>query len=200
MKKIKIISILSLVALGLMGCQNKQVSYDDSANLAPLTTGFSLSDLNMVADKMISSMLSSPATSEITRDGRPILMVDRIQNRTDQHIDTESITDTIRTELIQSGKFRFTDKMTRDLQRSELDYQNDKDGMVNQSAAIAKGQQLGAEYMVVGSIVSYEERTSKIERKSYKFTMNLINLKTGIIEWAQESPITKQKGRSYIGR
>lgn len=197
MKKIVLIGLSALV---LTGCQSKQVSYDDSGNLAPMTTGFSFSDLNFVADKMVSSMLSSPMLDDITKSGRPILVVDRIQNRTDQHIDTESITDTIRTELIQSGQFRFTDKSTRELQRAEINYQNEKDGMVSQAAAIAKGQQLGAEFMVTGSIVSYEERTKQVQRKSYKFTLNLINLKTGIIEWAQEAPITKQRGRSVIGR
>lgn len=193
-----LLSCLSLLAIN--GCSTTgPVAYEDPASANPLTTDFGLADLNLIADKMIGSMLTSPATEEITHKKRPILVVDRIQNRTDQHIDTESITDTIRTELIQSGKFRFTDKASRSEQAEELKYQN-KSGMVNASAAIAMGRQLGAQYIVVGSIVSYQERTSKTLRKSYKFTMNLINLETGIIEWADEKPITKTQKKSTFGK
>tara|TARA_B100001248_G_scaffold260540_1_gene249019 strand:- start:38423 stop:39019 length:597 start_codon:yes stop_codon:yes gene_type:complete len=197
MQYIKILLSSTLLVL-LAGCSAGPVVYEDPAGGNPLTTGFTLSDLNQIADKMINSMLTSPAAEEITHKSRPILVVDRIQNRTDQHIDTESITDTIRTELIQSGKFRFTDKASRASQREELDFQN-KSGMVDSSKAIAFGRQLGAQYIVSGSIVSYQERTSKTLRKSYKFTLNLINLETGIIEWADEKPITKTQRKTLFG-
>lgn len=184
----------------LAGCAGTTpVAYEDPAGGNPLTTGFTLSDLNMIADQMINSLLASPAADEITHKNRPIIVVDRIQNRTDQHIDTEAITDTIRTELIQSGKFRFVDKTTRTEQSEELKFQNES-GMVNPTAAINIGRQLGAQYIVVGSIVSYQERTSKTLRKSYKFTLNLINLETGIIEWAAEKPITKAQHKTTFGR
>lgn len=189
--------ILGLSLIGLTACKTTRVSYDDPAAIEAMTTGFSLSDLYQVSDTMVNAMLSSPVLAELVPQ-RPVLMVERIQNRTDQHIDTESITDTIRTQLIQSGRFRFTDKMTRDEQAQEIHYQN-VSGAVGTEHAIQKGRQVGAEYILIGSIVSYEERTKNTLRKSYKMTLNLIDLKTGIIEWAQEKPITKvqSKGAFY---
>lgn len=193
------IKILFLGAslLALTACKTTRVSYDDPAAIEPMSTGFSLSDLYQVSDTMVNSMLTSTVLTELVPQ-RPVLMVERIQNRTDQHIDTESITDTIRTQLIQSGRFRFTDKMTRDAQAEEIHYQNFS-GAVGTEYAIQKGRQLGAEYILIGSIVSYEERTKDTLRKSYKMTLNLIDIKTGIIEWAQEKPITKvqSKGAFY---
>lgn len=199
MKKVNYI-VLGIVSLMMIGCGPRtKIVYDDPGALRPLSTGFSFSDLSQVADAMVSSMLTSPATQQITSEGqRPILIVDRVRNDSDQHIDTESITDSIRTELIQSGVFRFTDKVSRDWQREEINWQN-QSGMVASSAAVQKGRQLGAQYMVTGRIVSYSERTHEVERKSYKFTLNLINLDTGIIEWAGEKPITKMEARRSFG-
>lgn len=189
--------LLGLSLICLSACKTTRVSYDDPAAIEPMSTGFSLSDLYQVSDTMVNSMLTSTVLTELVSQ-RPVLMVERIQNRTDQHIDTESITDTIRTQLIQSGRFRFTDKMTRDTQAEEIHYQNFS-GAVGTEYAIQKGRQLGAEYILIGSIVSYEERTKDTLRKSYKMTLNLIDIKTGIIEWAQEKPITKvqSKGAFY---
>lgn len=199
MKNINYIIWAVLCSL-LIGCGPRyKVNYDDPGALRPLSTSFTLSDLNQVADAMVGSMLTSPGMQGITKDGqRPILIVDRVRNDTDQHIDTESITDTIRTELIQSGVFRFTDKVSREWQRDEINWQNNS-GMVASDKAIQKGRQLGAQYMVTGRIVSYSERTHEVERKSYKFTLNLINLDTGIIEWAGEKPITKMEARRSFG-
>lgn len=191
------LSILTLLLIG--GCAQPPVSYEDPGSVNPLTADFGLADLNIIASKMINSLLTSPLIDGITYNfKRPIIVVDRIQNRTDEHIDTESITDTIRTSLIQSAKFRFVDGSTRQEQKSELLYQNNS-GMVDSSKAIIMGQQSGAEYLMIGSIVSYQERTSKTLRRSYKFTLNLIDLKSGLIEWAQETPITKIKSKTAIG-
>lgn len=191
--------LLGVSLLALSGCKTTRVSYDDPAAIEPMSTGFSLSDLYQASDTMVNSMLTSPALAGLTGEKRPVLLVDRIQNRTDQHIDTESITDTIRTQLIQSGRFRFTDKATRDAQAEEIQYQNFS-GAVGSQYAVEKGRQLGAEYLLLGSIVSYEERTKDTLRKSYKMTLNLIDLKTGIIEWAQEKPITKVQSKGAFRR
>ncbi len=191
--------LLGLSLLALSACKTTRVSYDDPAAIEPMSTGFSLSDLYQVSDTMVNSMLTSPVLAGLTGEKRPILLVDRIQNRTDQHIDTESITDTIRTQLIQSGRFRFTDKTTRDAQAEEMHYQN-FGGAVGAEYAIEKGRQLGAQYLLVGSIVSYEERTKDTLRKSYKMTLNLIDLETGIIEWAQEKPLTKVQSKGAFRR
>tara|TARA_B100000965_G_scaffold394264_1_gene406196 strand:- start:7 stop:588 length:582 start_codon:yes stop_codon:yes gene_type:complete len=190
MKSLNLLLISALLTLA--ACSTGPVTYQDPGTAQSLTLDFDLPDVNAVADTMVDSMLTSPSTVDITKSERPILVVDRIQNRTDQHIDTVSVTDSIRTRLIRSGKFRFVDASTRDAQRAELLYQ-ETGGMTNPDAAIKMGQQLGAEYMVTGAIVSYSTSSSKRRREAYKLTLNMINLKTGIIEWADEKPILKEE-------
>jgi hypothetical protein len=190
--KLHTVFLFTLLAF-LAGCSTGPVTYEDPGTTQSLTTDFDLPDVNAVADTMVDSMLTSPSTAAITQDGnRPIIMVDRIQNRTDQHLDTISITDSIRTRLIRSGKFRFVDNSTRDAQNEELEYQAFS-GRVDPAKAMAYGRQYGAEYMMTGAIVSYSTSSSKRRREAYKFTLNLINLQTGIIEWADEKPILKEQ-------
>lgn len=195
--KLRTLSLLALIAF-VAGCSTGPVTYEDPGTTQSLTTDFDLPDVNAVADTMVDSMLTFPSTAAITKDGnRPIVMVDRIQNHTDQHLDTVSITDSIRTRLIRSGQFRFVDKSTRDALNEELEYQ-EFSGRVDPAKAMAYGKQTGAEYMMTGAIVSYSTSSSKRRREAYKFTLNLINLQTGIIEWADENLFLKSKQRNSL--
>jgi hypothetical protein len=174
------------------------VTYEDPGSAQPLTTNFTFSDLNTIASAMVDDMLSHPATVEMTAKRRPLIVISDVMNETDQHVDTKSITDTIRTQVLRSGKFRFTDIDTRRKRAEELEYQHES-GMVKESTAAARGQEIGAEYMVTGRLVSYVVRTNRIIRKDYKFTMELHNIQTGVIEWANEKPLSKQQKRPMVG-
>ena len=191
----------AFLVIALTGCATTSsgpVSYQDPGSAQPLTTNFGFSDLNHIAAEMVNDMLSHPATVDITRNRRPLIVVDKIQNRTDQHIDTKSITDSISTQVLRSGKFRFTDIDSRQQIKDEIDYQN-QSGMINRKTATAEGQGIGAEYIITGRLASITERTNRTLQKSYKFTLQLINLQTHVIEWANEVPIRKVQNRSLFG-
>lgn len=98
-------------------------------------------------------MMMSGSVAAITRDQRPIVFVERIKNKTSEHIDTESITDTISTKMLNSGKFRFVDMDRVESVREQLNFQN-TDELVNQSTAIQFGKMVGAQYMLYGNLSS----------------------------------------------
>lgn len=179
------------------GCRGP-VSYEDPGSTQPLTTQFSLSDVNILAERMTESMLNSPSTIRLTADSRPLIVIDRIKNETDQHLNTVALTDVIRTKVIRSGLFQFTDKDSRAAVDEEVAYQQES-GRVRADTATEWGRQIGADYIVTGRMVSYEEQSGRQTRKSYKLIMNLINLETAIIEWADEQTVTKAKKRPLIG-
>ena len=180
------------------GCATAPVTYEDPGSAQPLTTNFGFSDLNKVTAYMVNDMLSHPATVEMTTKRRPLIYLSDFLNETDQHVDTKSIADSIQTQVLRSGRFRFTDTDTRKKRAEEIEYQNES-GMVKKSTAVARGQEIGAEYRVSGRLVSYVERTSTTLRRSYKFTMKLQNIQTGVIEWQNEVPISKQQNRPLVG-
>ncbi|MGF1875155.1 penicillin-binding protein activator LpoB [Photobacterium frigidiphilum] len=196
MKK-SIIAVLSVAVL-LGGCAQK-VSYGDAQQAETTTIEFGSTDLQKIAEEMTDSMLASGSVAAITgANQRPIIVVDSIKNKTSEHIDTESVTDSISTRLLNSGKFRFVDMTRVEAVRKQLNFQND-DELVNQSTAIQFGQMVGAQYMLYGNLSSIVKQAGSDKDVYYKMTMRLMDLKTGLIEWADETEIRKQEAKSFLG-
>ncbi|GHX25063.1 TPA: penicillin-binding protein activator LpoB [Vibrio cholerae] len=195
MKK-SVIALLGLAVI-LGGCSNK-VSYGDAQAVETVNVDFGSTDLQKIAAEMVDSMMMSGSVSAITRDGRPIVFVERIKNKTSEHIDTESITDTISTKMLNSGKFRFVDMDRVEAVRDQLNFQNN-DELVNQSTAIQFGKMVGAQYMLYGNLSSIVKNVGSDKDVYYKMTMRLMDLQTGLIEWADETEIRKQQSKSLLG-
>ncbi|GAA5645225.1 MULTISPECIES: penicillin-binding protein activator LpoB [Vibrio] len=195
MKK-SVIALLGLAVI-LGGCSNR-VSYGDAQAVETTTIDFGSTDLQKIAGEMVDSMLSSGSVAAITSNSRPIAFVDSIKNKTSEHIDTESITDTISTKMLNSGKFRFVDMDRVESVRKQLNFQNN-DQLVNQSTAIQFGKMVGAQYMLYGNLSSIVKSAGSDKDVYYKMTMRLMDLETGLIEWADETEIRKQASKSLLG-
>ena len=195
MKK-SVIALLGLAVI-LGGCSNK-VSYGDAQAVETTTIDFGSTDLQTIAGEMVDSMMTSGSVAYITREQRPIVFVERIKNKTSEHIDTESITDTISTKMLNSGKFRFVDMDRVESVRDQLNFQNN-DELVNQSSAIQFGKMVGAQYMLYGNLSSIVKSDGSDQDVYYKMTMRLMDLESGLIEWADETEIREQKSKSLLG-
>ncbi|ASJ97850.1 MULTISPECIES: penicillin-binding protein activator LpoB [Shewanella] len=196
MKKFNLIFIIA-VAIGLAGCQSK-VQYGDATEVETVNENFGSTDLQAITAKMVDSMLSFPPVVAMTAKDRPIIFVDKIKNKTSEHIDTESVTDSISNKLLRSGKFRFIDMTKVDAVRKQLDYQNNS-GMVDPSTAINFGRQIGAQFMLYGNLSSIVKQDGSTTDVYYKMTMRLMDLETGLIEWSDEKEIRKTKSKSFLG-
>ncbi len=193
------VSVIALLGVAMLmgGCANR-VSYGDAQSVETLTVDFGSTDLQKIAADMVDSMLMSGSVAAITRDSRPIVFVERIKNKTSEHIDTESITDSISTKMLNSGKFRFVDMDRVESVRRQLNFQN-TDELVDQRSAIQFGQMVGAQYMLYGNLSSIVKSAGNDRDVYYKMTMRLMDLRTGLIEWADETEIRKQQSRSLFG-
>ncbi|GIU45549.1 penicillin-binding protein activator LpoB [Shewanella colwelliana] len=196
MKKFNLIFIIA-VAIGLAGCQSK-VQYGDATEVETVNENFGSTDLQAITAKMVDSMLTFPPIVAMTANDRPIIFVDKIKNKTSEHIDTESVTDSISNKLLRSGKFRFIDMTKVDAVRKQLDYQNNS-GMVDPSTAINFGRQIGAQFMLYGNLSSIVKQDGSTKDVYYKMTMRLMDLETGLIEWSDEKEIRKVKSKSFLG-
>jgi penicillin-binding protein activator len=190
--------ILLAVALSLSGCAATSVQYGDAGSAKPLSTEFGSSDLQQIAESMVDSLVTFPPVVELTGQRRPVITVDRVKNKTMQHIDTESITDSIRAKLVRSGKFRFIDRTTDSAAIDEIKTQQDS-GLVDKKTAVNFGQQIGAEFLLTANFSEIRQKAGSVTDVYYKFTMNLKNLKTGILEWSDEKEIRKVFQRSMFG-
>jgi len=166
--------LVPLLATGLFGISAcSTVQYGDATAVETVNTDFGSTDLQMIAEKMVDDMLASGAVAQLGAGGkRPILFVDRIKNKTTEHIDTESITDTISTKLLNSGKFRFVDMTAVDAIMKQMDYQKNS-GLVDEAKSVQMGRQLGAQYMLYGNFSSIVKTAGSTKDVYYKFTLKI---------------------------
>lgn len=189
----------TLVATTLTtGCANK-VAYGDAQAVETVNTDFGSTDLQMIAGKMVDDMLAFPPVVQVTSQRRPVIFVDKIKNKTTEHIDTESITDTIQTKIINSGKFRFVDMSAVKGVQDQLDFQQES-GNVDPKTAVKIGAQIGAEYMLYGNMASIVKQQGNTRDVYYKFTLKLMHLQSGIVEWQGEKEIRKTKTKTLLGK
>ena len=183
-----------LICLSVSGCAQK-VQYGDPGAAETLTVDFGSTDLQMIAEKMITSLLTSPVISQGTR---PVVLVSRVRNKTDEHIDTKAITDKIRTTLLQSGRVRFVAGEVRDEVIRELEYQA-ASGHVDEATRKGMGKMVGADYLLTGAITSIRKEAGRKMDVYFQFNLNLTALETGLIEWAEEKDIRKERQRPLVG-
>ncbi len=192
--------VIVSVAVFMAGCASggSKVGYVDATAVETVDESFGSSDLQQIAAKMVQDMLIFPPVVQATASRRPVLYIDRIENKSTEHIDLASITDTIQSKLIGSGKFRFVDMDRLAEINQQIAYQK-KSGMVDQSSAVATGRGLGAEYALYGSLSSIVKRNAGTKSVYYKFTLKLQHIETQSVEWVGEKEIRKEANRALFG-
>ena len=198
MNKILFVSgLISIFALSACGprefVKGKYDTNVEDTNL--LTDKWSESDMQQAVKDLVTSAVAHPTISAAKRP--PIVMVTRLQNKTSEHIDTQSITDMFTVELTNSGKVNFVDKAAREDIAEEYDYQDS--GMVNRESKKEKGGQIGADFIMNGRLDSIVQEAGKDKTVYYKLTMNLTNLKTGLIQWTGQKQIRKEFKKKRVG-
>ena len=211
LKCLSIITVSSLCTL-FSGCSSPPaISYTNPNAVDTTTIDFGSTDLQSITTKMVDDMLKSPNIADLsaphTRKGvftdttvrkKPVLFISSVQNRTSDHIDTTAITNAISTRLINSGEFKFIDMSQVNAVKKQLKYQQDSD-MVNPDTAAKLGQQIGARYMMYGSISSIDQRNSDQQSLYFQFTLKLLDIQTNEIVWQGEKQIRKVAKRRTFG-
>lgn len=192
--------LLSILTLG-SGCSAFRASVkEENVNKAaakPLDTGYDFADLRNLAEAVNSELITSPIM-----DKKPVLVVMGIENRTDEHIDTKAITDTIRTKLINDGKASFVNESRRDAIMKEQGYQLANCTPDTQTLI---GKKLGARYMLTGSLIKITKDTprqislSKKEQVYFQLTIEVTDIQTGLIAWTTQKERVRGASKPVLG-
>lgn len=182
---------LSLVVL--TACSTAPVTeYGDARSVETVTNEFGSTDLQMLAESMTRSLLN---TQLITQGNRPIVTIAEVRNKTSEYIDTQAITGSMRSQLLKSGSVRFAvDIKDMEAQLAELKRQANKE-LYDQNGTRKLGRMQGAAYRLEGDLGSIVKQTKDIKDVYYKLELRLINVETGLIEWADEKDIRKTTRR-----
>jgi uncharacterized protein (TIGR02722 family) len=191
--------VLGCFALTFFSCANREFTqgdYDDVNQVRLLDDKFNESDAMMLIEDMIGSMAEHPVfkNSKVP----PVVQVEGVRNKTSEHIDTKSLTDSLRTSLIKTGKARFANKEDRETLHEESDYQSES-GRVRRDTQKPRDGAIGADYILTGDLISNIQQVGNRKLIFYKLTLNLTNLTTGLIEWADDKPIRKRYKKRAVG-
>jgi hypothetical protein len=169
---------------------DRQVSYGDSKSVETVTNEFGSTDLQMIAEKMVGSLIEDPILAN-----RPTMTLSAVRNKTSEYIDTKSIMNTIQTALVKSRKVKFVrsnDEMQAGV--SELQRQN-QSGLYKASGKAKIGNMTAAKYTLEGEIVSIVKQSAETKDVFYKMTLKLYDVEDGSIEWQEEKEIRKTSKR-----
>jgi len=195
----KKISAIALAVLALSGCESlsspvvrfdRQVNYGDAKAVELVTNEFGSTDLQMIAEKMVGSLLESGAF-----EGRPLVTISSVKNKTSEYIDTTNVMNSIQTALVKSGRVRFT-RSIAEMQTGvdELQRQN-QSGLYKSSGTAKVGNMSAAKFMLEGQLTSIVKQNSNTKDVFYKFTLKMFDVEGGTIEWQDEKQIRKTSKR-----
>jgi uncharacterized protein (TIGR02722 family) len=191
--------VAGCVAASLSACAPKAFvkgDYDEDVERANLLNDqWSESDMQVVVRDLVASMTASAPIAQAKT--RPIIMVTNLQNKTSEHIDTQSVMDMVRVELQRTGRVLFVDKEARKDVSEEYDYQGS--GMVSEETKKGPGGQIGADFIVNGRLDSIVQEVGRQKSVYYKVTLNLTNLKTNLIEWTDHKQLRKLYRKKSVG-
>lgn len=185
---LRLAALSALAAFLLAGCARETVRYGDARGVETVTNEFGSTDLQMIAEAMTRSLLDAPV---VVASNLPIVTVQEVRNKTNEYIDTRSITDSIRAELQKSGKVRFAvDAAGMATQKEEIDRQQD-DEYYDPEQVAEKGRMVGAQYRLEGNITSIVKTAKDVKDVYYKFNLQMWNIRNGLLEWTDEKEIRK---------
>lgn len=197
MKNLFVFAVLG-TALVLGGCGPKAFvkgQYDDVERENLLNDQWSETDMQKAVQDLVASMMKSRAISKATKE--PVVMITGLQNKTSEVIDTQSIMDMVRVELMRTDKLMFVDKEARQDVADEYAYQ--AGGNVDSATQKGPGGQVGADFIINGRLDSIVQEVGKDKSVYYKLTLNLTNLRTNVISWSDYKQIRKTFKKKTIG-
>jgi hypothetical protein len=191
--------VLLIASLGLAGCPtvsspvvrfDREVNYGDSKGVELVTNEFGSSDLQMIAEKMTGSLLETGIFQ-----GRPTVTISTVKNKTSEYIDTTNVMNSIQTQLVKSGKVRFT-RSINEMQAGvdELQRQN-QSGLYKQTSTAKVGKMTAAKYSLEGELTSIVKQNNSTKDVFYKFTLKMFDVEEGTVEWQEEKEIRKTSKR-----
>lgn len=192
-------ALLLALIVGIGGCATTRTL--DPAQEKHYDANYDFSDKKKIVDALTESLLS---VRQLPPSGsKPILIVYPVANETSEHISTSGITDDIRLELIQSGKYRFINETQRSNIQKETAYQSA--GYVDPGMRLTQGKQLGADYILSGALRSIEKkqqpqiRLTKKKMIYYSLNLEMTDLTTGEIAWADKVELARESSKPIIG-
>lgn len=183
--------VLALSVLSACGGKREVTRVDPNTQM-DISGRWNDTDSRQVADEMTSDVLSRPwlARFNEANDGAaPVVIIGAITNKSHEHIPSETFIKDMERAFVNSGKVRVVENaMLREKIREELASQQ---GNATQESSKALAKELGADYILFGSINSTVDEFKKEKVVAYKVNLELVDLQSTEKVWIGDKEIKK---------
>jgi PBP1b-binding outer membrane lipoprotein LpoB len=125
---------------------------------------------------------------------KPVVVVGRVYNNTDEHINPDTFLGDIELAMVNSGRLKVVTNATfRNELAKEQAYQHG--GSVDPDTAARIGKQIGANFILFGTISKVRDRWEGKEVVLYKVKLELNNITTSEKAWIGMKDIKKLKNQ-----
>lgn len=186
-----IASLAAVAALALVTGCGTEVQRVDETQAIDLSGSWNDTDSRLVAEEMIKDSLQRPWADEFIakQNRKPVVRVRRILIRAEEVINPTIMTDGIIQELVNSGKVRaVAEESLVDQARNE---RIDQEKQASAETRKQSFQELGADYVLTGTIESQLDQEGKQAVKFYKATFKLVDVTTQEIAWQRSKSVKK---------
>ncbi|NGP87536.1 penicillin-binding protein activator LpoB [Fodinibius halophilus] len=196
MKNIKIVAILAFTLFAVSCSTSNKVTRVETDTQTDLSGKWNDTDARRVADKMTSNILSAGWLQNAGE--QPVLIVGNISNNTMEHIQTGLFIKEIEKVIVNSPKVGMVAdaEQRKQIRNERMDQQ--KHASFESAASLAK--ELGADYMLVGSIDANVDKSMDGTKaaKFYRVTLELIDVEKNQKVWIEDKEIKKLVQRDKV--
>lgn len=192
MKAQRLIPLVFLVLL-MSGCySNRKVTRISPDEQIDLSGRWNDTDSRVVAEELTNQVLNEkwlPRFEQQHNNQRPVLIVGLIRNKSHEHIDAETFIKDIERSIIKNGSARLVQAGDKreELRQERADQQN----FASQQTAKQWGLELGADFIMQGSINSIVDEYNRQKTVTYQINLELTDLETNEIVWIGDKKIKK---------
>ena len=184
------LSIFALAVVILAGC-SRQVTRINPDQQIDLSGRWNDTDSKLVAEEMIKDVTGRPWHNDfrIAESRKPTMIVGYVQNKSSEHIESETFIKDIEREFINSGFVRVVSNSDF---REKLRQERAEQGEFASPETQAKwGKELGADFMMFGVITAVTDSYKKEKVVNYKINLELSNIETNEKVWIGDKEIKK---------
>jgi uncharacterized protein (TIGR02722 family) len=176
--------------LGAVGCSTS-VKRMDAGEVKDLSGAWNDTDSQLVSQEMISDVLARAWLADFSRSKsrRPAVIVGEVNNLSHEHINVKTFVSDMERALINSDKVEFVASST---ERQEIrGERKDQDLNASEATRKAMGQEVGADFMLKGTINTIIDASGDTQVRFYQVDLTLISLADNRKVWVGQKKIKK---------
>ena len=192
MRRIFIGTLVVLTIALINGCDNRKITRVDPSETIDLSGRWNDSDSRLVSEEMIGDLLTSAWIPRYLKanDKRPVVVVGLVENKSHEHINSETFIKDVEKAIIRDGNIRLVvaGEKRNELRKERAEQQD----YASPETTKKWGKELGADFILQGTINSIVDSYKKQKVVTYQIDLQLTNIETNEVVWMGDKKIKKQ--------